>query len=84
MSIGNILLTQIADDGFVIKLKPAIKIKDQEPSSTLSRTGTKVFIAIRALLVDRHSLMPQYRCIGVMCSHRVTEGDAIPEESCGA
>ena len=57
ISIGNIMLTETEDDGFLIDLDLAIKIKDPKPSGAPSRTGTKVFMAIGALLGEQHSFM---------------------------
>ena len=68
-------LSTVQGDALLIDLDLAIKNKDQKPSGTLSRTGTKVFKAIGALN-QAAQLMPQYRCIGAMGSHRVTERDA--------
>ena len=57
ISIGNILLTETEDDGFLIDLDLAIKVKDYEPSGAPSRTGTKVFMSIGALLGHQHTFM---------------------------
>ena len=57
VSIGNILLTETEDDGFLIDLDLAIKVKDHEPSGAPSRTGTKVFMSIGALLGYQHTFM---------------------------
>lgn len=57
ISIGNIMLTETEDDGFLIDLDLAIKVKDHEPSGAPSRTGTKVFMSIGALLGDQHNFM---------------------------
>ena len=57
ISIGNILLTETEDDGFLIDLDLAIKVKDHEPSGAPSRTGTKVFMSIGALLGHQHTFM---------------------------
>ena len=53
------MLTEIEDDGFLTDLDLAIKMEYQKPSGTPSRTGTKVFMTIRALLSNRHNFMPQ-------------------------
>ena len=57
ISIGNILLTETEDDGFLIDLNLAIKTSDDQASSTPSKTGTKVFIAIGALYSEPHSFI---------------------------
>ena len=57
ISIGNILLTETEDDGFLIDLDLAIRVKGHEPSGAPSRTGTKVFMSIGALLGDQHTFM---------------------------
>ena len=57
ISIGNIMLKEAEDDGFLIDLDLAIKITDQQPSGAPNRTGTKAFMAIGALLGDQHSFM---------------------------
>ena len=57
ISIGNIMLNETEDGGFLIDLDLAIKIEDQKPSSAPSRTGTKVFMAIGALLGHQHNFM---------------------------
>ena len=70
------MLTEIEDNWFLIDLDLAIKIKDQKPSGTLSRTGTKVFMAFGTLSNNRHNFMRQNRCIGAMRFRRVTNGEA--------
>ena len=57
MSIRNIMLTEIEDDGFLIDLDVAIRIDDLKPSGALSRTGTNVFITIRAFMGDRYNFI---------------------------
>ena len=57
ISTGNIMLTETEDKGFLIDLDLAIKIEDQKPSGAPSRTGTKVFMAIGALLGRQHTFM---------------------------
>ena len=57
ISIGNILLTETEDDGFLIDLDLAIKVKAHKPSGAPSRTGTKVFMSIGALLGHQHTFM---------------------------
>ena len=44
-------------EGFLIDLDLAIRIDDIQPSGAPSRTGTKVFMAIRALYGDPHTFM---------------------------
>ena len=51
------MLTETEDKGFLIDLDLAIKIADQKPSGAPSRTGTKVFMAIEALLGQQHNFM---------------------------
>ena len=58
VSIGNIMLTEKEDDGFLIDLDLAIKIgDDQKASGAPSKTGTKIFMAIGALLGEPHTFM---------------------------
>ena len=57
ISIGNIMLTETEDDGFLIDLDLAIKIEDHKPSDPPSRIGIKIFMAIEALLGDQHNFM---------------------------
>lgn len=57
VSIGNILLTEKEDDGFLIDLDLAIKTSDGQASGAPSKTGTKVFMAIGALYGEPHSFM---------------------------
>ncbi len=57
VSIGNIMLTEKEDDGFLIDLDLAIKTGDDQASSAPSKTGTKIFMAIGALLGDPHTFM---------------------------
>ena len=57
VSIGNIMLTEKEDDSFLIDLDFAIRTIDNQSSGTPSKTGTKIFIAIGALLGDSHSFM---------------------------
>ncbi|MCJ1281514.1 hypothetical protein MMC26_000834 [Xylographa opegraphella] len=57
ISIGNIMLTGKEDDGFLIDLDLAIKTSDDQASSAPSKAGTKIFIAIGALLGEPHSFM---------------------------
>lgn len=51
------MLTEDEDDGFLIDLDLAIKMSDDHASGAPSKTGTKVFIAIGALLGEPHSSM---------------------------
>ena len=57
VSIGNILLTEKEDDGFLIDLDLAIKTSDDQASGAPSKTGTKIFMAIGALYGEPHSFM---------------------------
>ncbi len=57
ISIGNIMLTEKEDDGFLIDLDLAIKTSDDQASGAPSKTGTKIFMAIGALLGDPHTFM---------------------------
>ncbi|KAL8897340.1 MAG: hypothetical protein Q9207_007262 [Kuettlingeria erythrocarpa] len=57
ISIGNILLTEKEDDGFLIDLDLAIRTSDVQASGAPSKTGTKVFMAIGALYGKPHSFM---------------------------
>lgn len=57
ISVGNIMLTENEDDGFLIDLDLAIKISDIHASGAPSKTGTKVFMAIGALLGEPHNFM---------------------------
>ena len=57
ISIGNIMLTEDEDDGFLIDYDLAIKTSNDRASGAPSKTGTKVFMAIGALLGEPHSFM---------------------------
>ncbi|KAH7053440.1 hypothetical protein B0J12DRAFT_698622 [Macrophomina phaseolina] len=57
ISIGNVLLNEAEDDGFLIDLDLAIKIDRKKASGAPNRTGTKVFMAIGALYGEDHSFM---------------------------
>ncbi|KAF2189865.1 hypothetical protein K469DRAFT_701152 [Zopfia rhizophila CBS 207.26] len=57
ISIGNIILNNAEDDGFLIDLNLAIKIDRENASGALSKTGTKVFIVISALYGEEHRFM---------------------------
>ena len=57
VSIGNIMLTKKEDDGFLIDYDLAIKTSSDRASGAPSKTGTKVFMAIGALLGEPHSFM---------------------------
>lgn len=49
ISIGNIVLNEDEDDGFLIDLDLAVEIGREEASGAPSKTGTKIFMAIGAL-----------------------------------
>jgi serine/threonine protein kinase len=57
ISIGNILLTEKEDDGFLIDYDLAVELESNEPSGAPSKTGTKVFMAIGALNGEHHNFM---------------------------
>ena len=57
VSMGNILLTEEEDDGFLIDLDLAIKTSDDQASGAPSKTRTKIFMAIGALYGEPHSFM---------------------------
>ncbi|KAL2050313.1 hypothetical protein ABVK25_009421 [Lepraria finkii] len=57
ISIGNIMLTENEDDGFLIDFDLSIKTSDDHASGAPSKTGTKVFMAIGALRGEPHSFM---------------------------
>jgi len=57
ISIGNIMLTENEDDGFLIDFDLSNKTSDDEASGAPSKTGTKIFMAIGALLGEPHSFM---------------------------
>ena len=57
ISIGNIMLRESEDDGFLIDTDLAIKTGSDGVSGAPSKTGTKVFMAIGALLGDSHSFI---------------------------
>ena len=57
ISIGNIMLTKNKDSGFLIDLDLANKTSDDQASGAPSKTGTKIFMAIGALLGEPHSFM---------------------------
>lgn len=51
------MLTENEDDGFLIDLDLAIKTSNDRASGAPSKTGTKIFMAIGALLGEPHSFM---------------------------
>lgn len=57
ISVGNVMLYEGEDDGFLIDLDLAVKIDREKASGALSKTGTKVFMAIGALYGENHSFM---------------------------
>ena len=57
ISIGNIMLTENEDDGFLIDLDLANKTSDDQASGAPSMTGTKIFMAIGALIGEQHNFM---------------------------
>ena len=57
ISIGNIMLTEKEDDGFLIDFDLSIKTSDDRASGAPSKTGTKVFMPIGGLLGERQSFM---------------------------
>ncbi|KAH8702789.1 hypothetical protein GQ44DRAFT_778472 [Phaeosphaeriaceae sp. PMI808] len=57
ISIGNVMLNMAEDDGFLIDLDLAIKIDRENASGALSKTGTKVFMAIGALYGEDYNFM---------------------------
>lgn len=57
VSIGNIMLTEKEDDGFLIDLDLAIKTNDDQASGASSKIGIKIFMAIDAVLGDPHTFM---------------------------
>lgn len=57
VSIGNIMLTENEDDGFLIDYDLAIQTTSDRASGAPSKTGTKAFMAIGALRGEPHSFM---------------------------
>ncbi|OCL08995.1 hypothetical protein AOQ84DRAFT_363643 [Glonium stellatum] len=57
ISVGNIMLNEAEDDGFLINLDLAVKIDREKASGAPSKTGTKVFMAIGALYGEDHNFM---------------------------
>jgi len=57
ISIGNIMLRIAEDDGFLINLDLTIKIDRKKASKALSKTSTKVFMAIGALYGEDYNFM---------------------------
>lgn len=55
ISTGNIMLTEQEDDGFLIDMDLAIHIDKEKSSGAPRMIGTKVFMAIGALLGHRHT-----------------------------
>jgi len=55
--MGNIILNIAEDDEFLIDLNLAIKIDYKKASSSPSKAGTKVFMAIGALIGDDHTFI---------------------------
>ncbi|OJD29703.1 serine threonine-protein kinase sgk2 [Diplodia corticola] len=54
ISIGNVMLNDAEDDGFLIDLDLAIKMDREEASGAPSKTGTKVFMAVGPLYGEPH------------------------------
>ncbi len=57
ISIGNIMLRENEDDGFLIDADLGIKTGSDRASGAPGKTGTKIFMAIGALLGEPHSFM---------------------------
>ncbi|KAI4225365.1 MAG: hypothetical protein L6R40_008377 [Gallowayella cf. fulva] len=57
VSIGNIMLTENEDDGFLIDYDLAIKTSNDRASGAPGKIGTKVFMAIGALRGEPHSFI---------------------------
>jgi len=57
ISVGNVMLDEAEEDGFLIDLDLAIEIDREEASGALSKTGTKVFMAIGVLYGEDHSFI---------------------------
>ena len=57
ISIGNIMLNEEEDGGFLIDLDLAVRLSDYGASGAPSKTGTKIFMAIGALRGEKHSFM---------------------------
>ena len=57
VSIGNIMLTENEDDGFLIDYDLATRTSIDRASGAPGKTGTKVFMAIGALLGEPHNFM---------------------------
>ncbi len=57
------MLTEQEDKGFLIDFDLAIKTADIGASGAPSKTGTKVFMAIRALLGEDHTFMDDLEAI---------------------
>lgn len=51
------MLTENEEDGFLIDFDLVIRISDDHASGAPSKTGTKVFMAIGALLGEPHSFI---------------------------
>ena len=50
ISIGNVLITEDENEGFLIDLDHAVRVDREGASGAKGRTGTKVFMSIRLLL----------------------------------
>ena len=57
VSIGNIMLTENEDDGFLTDYDLATRTSNDRASGAPSKTGTKVFMAIGALKGEYHNTM---------------------------
>ena len=57
ISIGNIMLRENEDDGFLIDADLGIRTGSDRASGAPGKTGTKAFMAIGALLDEPHSFM---------------------------
>lgn len=63
VSIGNIMLTEQEDTGFLIGFDHAIETNGIQASSGPPMIGTKVFMAIGELLGDPHTIGHEYESI---------------------
>jgi serine/threonine protein kinase len=55
ISHGNIMLPEQDGEGFLIDLDLAVRLVEHKPSGAPSKTGTKIYMAVQALMGEHHA-----------------------------